>query len=280
MAVKTVYVSKLGRDYKISPHFKLGEFQSKDGADKVLYSEELLVKLEEARAYGGFTISVNSGYRSPAHNKKVGGATNSNHTKGMAADVVFRKDGKIVDAKLVCCLCQSLGFNGVAYISANAVHLDVSNRTYRGDERKGYGNNVGGDFYKYFSISKAKIEALKVKTEAEEPKTEEPKKETGANEMAYKDITEVPDYGKAAVQLRIEHGWSDCKNIEHSLLRAWVTYDKENPYIADLADVEKHRAWAVDEVKALMAAGKIKGNSVEQIGKRWQVIEALIMASR
>lgn len=277
MAVKTVYVSKLGRDYKISTNFKLSEFQSKDGADKVLYSEELLAKLEEARAYGGFTISVNSGYRSPAHNKRVGGATNSNHTKGMAADVVFRKDGEIVDAKLVCCLCQSLGFNGVAYISANAVHLDVSNRTYRGDERKGYGNNVGGDFYKYFSISKAKIEALKVKTEAEEPKTEEPKKETGANEMAYKDITEVPEWGRKSVQLRIDHGWTDGKNITESMVRCWVIEDRENPYISELKDVP---AWAVDEVKALMAAGKIKGNTVEPIGKRWQVIEALIMASR
>lgn len=171
MAIETGYLSKLGRNYKVSDHFTLGEIASKDGADKVLYSTELLAKLEEARAYGGFTISVNSGYRSPAHNKKVGGATNSNHTKGMAADVVFRKDGKIVDAKLICCLCQTLDFNGVAYISANAVHLDVSDRTYRGDERKGYGNNVGGDFYKYFGISKAEVDALKVKKE--EPKEEE-----------------------------------------------------------------------------------------------------------
>lgn len=173
MAVKTYYVSKLGRDHKVSPHFKLREFQSKDGADKVLISDELLAKLEEARAYGGFTITVNSGYRSAAHNKKVGGATNSNHTKGLAADVVFMKDGKVVSAKLICCLCQTLGINGVAYISDKAVHLDVAPRTYRGDERNGYGNNVGGDFYEYFKVTKAQIEALRVRQEADKP----PKKE-------------------------------------------------------------------------------------------------------
>ena len=173
MAIKTYYVSKLGRDHKVSPHFKLREFQSRDGADKVLISDELLAKLEELRAYGGFVITINSGYRSAAHNKKVGGASNSSHTRGLAADVKVKKDGSYVSAKLICALCQTLGFDGVAYINANSVHLDMANRTYRGDERNGYGNNVGGDFYKYFDITKSQIEALRVRQEAEKP----PKKE-------------------------------------------------------------------------------------------------------
>ena len=173
MAIKTYYVSKLGRDYQISPHFKLREFQSKDGADKVLISDELLAKLEEARAYGGYTITVNSGYRSAAHNKKVGGASNSSHTRGLAADIKVKKDGSYVSAELICCLCQTLGFDGVAYINANSVHLDMAGRTYRGDEREGYGNNVGNDFYEYFGITKAQIEALRVRQEADKP----PKKE-------------------------------------------------------------------------------------------------------
>ena len=177
MAVKTAYVSKLGRDYKISPHFTLGEFQSKDGADKVLYSTELLALLEEAREYLGgdaakVTVTLNSAYRTAAHNKKVGGATNSTHTKGYAVDAVFRRSGKVIPADLMCCLCQSLGFNGVAYISSSALHLDEYGRTYRGDERKGYGGNVGGDFYKYFKISKAEVEALKY-VAPEEPKEAE-----------------------------------------------------------------------------------------------------------
>ena len=177
MAIKTVYVSKLGRDYQISPHFKLREFQSKDGADKVLISEELLAKLEELRSYGGFVITVNSGYRSAAHNKKVGGASNSSHTRGLAADVKVKKDGSFVSAELIFALCQTLGFDGVAYINGQSVHLDMAGRTYRGDERNGYGNNVGNDFYKYFNISKAQIEALRVRQEAEKPPKKEEAKE-------------------------------------------------------------------------------------------------------
>ena len=177
MAVKTYYVSKLGRDYQVSPHFKLREFQSKDGADKVLVSEELLAKLEELRAYlggdGVATVGINSGFRSAAHNKKVGGASNSSHTRGLAADIKVKKDGSYVSAELICCLCQTLGFDGVAYINGQSVHLDMAGRTYRGDERDGFGNNVGGDFYEYFNITKAQIEALRVRQEAEKP----PKKE-------------------------------------------------------------------------------------------------------
>jgi hypothetical protein len=37
-------------------------------------------------AIGGTKIRVNSGYRSPAHNKAVGGASNSNHMYGRAMD--------------------------------------------------------------------------------------------------------------------------------------------------------------------------------------------------
>ena len=36
--IKTVYKSKLGKDFRISPHFTLSEMACKDGSDKVLYS--------------------------------------------------------------------------------------------------------------------------------------------------------------------------------------------------------------------------------------------------
>ena len=182
MSVKTAYLSKAGRIARISPHFVLLEMACKDGSDKVLYSTELMEKLEKLRAYGGFTIHINSGYRTPAHNKKIGGATNSQHTKGTAADIVVKKDGKTVSGKLICCLCQFLGFKGIGYISDKAVHVDMrESGSYRGDERKGYSGNVGGNFYTYFGIKQSQIDALKVK---EEPKKEEPKVENKASEWA------------------------------------------------------------------------------------------------
>lgn len=197
MAIKTVYVSKLGRDFLISPHFKLREFQSKDGADKVLYSEELLAKLEELIAYLGgddvATVGISSGYRSPAHNRAVGGASESRHTKGDAADVVCKQNGKRISGKLICALCQTLGFKGVALNkgSGYSVHLDMRpGGTYRGDERKGYGNNVGGDFYKYFGITKAQVEALRV-IPAQEKKEEVEMTEKEVRDIVYKCIAEM-----------------------------------------------------------------------------------------
>ena len=57
---------------------------------------------------------------------------------------------------------QDYGFKGIAYIDKYHVHLD--NRLtgkYRGDERKGYSNNVpNGDFYKYFGIARYDLTRL------------------------------------------------------------------------------------------------------------------------
>ena len=44
----------------------------------------------------GWTCKINSGYRSIELNRAVGGAQSSQHTKGEAADCVFKKDGKAV----------------------------------------------------------------------------------------------------------------------------------------------------------------------------------------
>ena len=130
--------------------------------------------LEKLRDYGGFTVHINSGYRSPSYNRKIGGASKSQHTLGTAADIVVKKNGKTVSAKKICCLCQDLGFKGVAYISESAVHVDMRNSgLYRGDERKGYSANVGGDFYRYFNIRKSEINALKDKEQEEEKVTQQ-----------------------------------------------------------------------------------------------------------
>ena len=61
---------------------------------------EALVRevLDPAREKLGSPIVVNSGYRCPKHNKEVGGATNSQHLLGQAADIRFQVSGfKIQD---------------------------------------------------------------------------------------------------------------------------------------------------------------------------------------
>ena len=73
-------------------NFQLKEFNSKDGAampfDVAQNVLELMMQLQVLRDHYGVPISINSGYRSPKHNKAVGGSKNSQHLLGKAADIV------------------------------------------------------------------------------------------------------------------------------------------------------------------------------------------------
>lgn len=168
--VKEYSLKKYGVNHKLSEHFKLGEFKCPDGSDIVKIDSRLIEKLEELRSIGGFVITITSGYRTPAYNKKIGGATGSKHTLGQAVDCRVYKDKKLIEPKYIACLCQDLKWDGVATMNT-ATHLDVGGRIYRGDEKHGYGNNVGGDFYQYFKISRTTINNLKCQVESK--KTDE-----------------------------------------------------------------------------------------------------------
>lgn len=71
--------------------FKASEFASKDGKPSpygpMNVRQELVDFLNQLRLRFGHALVVNSGYRSPEHNKEVGGVPNSYHTKGLAADI-------------------------------------------------------------------------------------------------------------------------------------------------------------------------------------------------
>ena len=75
----------------LTKNFHLMEFASKDGAkfplDVIEKLRELATNLQILREYVETKINITSGYRSKEHNKKVGGAKESFHVKGMAADI-------------------------------------------------------------------------------------------------------------------------------------------------------------------------------------------------
>ena len=81
---------------QITPHFKLEEFRCPDGTP---YPSQwiksrltpLCEQLEILRAaLGAAPITVSSGYRTPEYNRKIGGARQSQHLEGRAADIIVK----------------------------------------------------------------------------------------------------------------------------------------------------------------------------------------------
>jgi uncharacterized protein YcbK (DUF882 family) len=72
---------------QLSSSFKVKEFRCKDGSDEILISDELVHILQTIRHYYNAPITINSGYRTPEYNEKIGGAKDSQHMKGTAADI-------------------------------------------------------------------------------------------------------------------------------------------------------------------------------------------------
>tara|TARA_R110000803_G_scaffold206969_1_gene274588 strand:+ start:2256 stop:2636 length:381 start_codon:yes stop_codon:yes gene_type:complete len=125
---------------RLTRNFSSEEFDSKDGASMpniVLKNiSTLAVQLQTIRDYIDRPIKINSGYRSPAHNKSIGGVKNSQHVKGKASDIVIKglstsqvyriieqliEDGKIIQG--------GLG------LYKGFVHYDIRGKKARWDNR-------------------------------------------------------------------------------------------------------------------------------------------------
>ena len=70
----------LSRNYKSLKYFNSNEFDSPDdiGSGENM-CPEFLYKLDLARGMAKIPFKINSGYRTPKHNTKVGGVKNSSH---------------------------------------------------------------------------------------------------------------------------------------------------------------------------------------------------------
>ncbi|SHI74741.1 Peptidase M15 [Geosporobacter subterraneus DSM 17957] len=105
---------------KISENFSLHEFECRDGSNLVKLDEELIDKLQKLRVLVGKPIIVNSGYRTPEYNAKIGGAPKSQHMEGKAADIRVTGVTPVQVAKLA----KQVGFRGVG-IYDTFTHVDV-----------------------------------------------------------------------------------------------------------------------------------------------------------
>lgn len=112
---------------QLQTHFMGKEMACKDGTAEYMYAPELMRVLESIREHFGKPVIINSGYRTPEWNTKVGGAKNSYHVKGMAADIVV----KGVSPKQVAKYASVIMQNGGVIRYTNFTHIDVRSQKYR-----------------------------------------------------------------------------------------------------------------------------------------------------
>lgn len=126
-------------DFQLTPHFNLQEFESHDTGE-VLLNSLLVRKLEALRELVQRPVLIISGYRTPEWNIGVGGASNSYHLRGMAADITwlgFNLDNAVV-------LAERAGFNGIGrYPGKHSIHVDIRGYRARWTKIAGEFINVG-----------------------------------------------------------------------------------------------------------------------------------------
>lgn len=120
---------------QLSEHFTLAELTvSELAARKGLANQptpaaldnlkRLAAFLEQVRTLLGKPIIINSGYRSPAVNKAVGGQPNSQHTKGCAADI--RVPGMTPDQVVAAIRSSGLPYDQVIREFDSWTHVSIA----------------------------------------------------------------------------------------------------------------------------------------------------------
>ena len=113
----------------LSRSFRAKEFACKDGTDPLFVDSELVQVLQAIRDHFGAPVVITSGYRTVAHNAKVGGSKSSQHLLGRAADIQVQD----TDPLAVAAYAESLmpGWGGVGRYPVKAgrakgwVHVDT-----------------------------------------------------------------------------------------------------------------------------------------------------------
>lgn len=117
----------------VSKNFKVKEFRSKDGSDKILIDVDFAKdKLQKIRDHFGVPVTINSAYRTPAYNAKVKGAKASYHLQGRAFDIVVKGH----TPQEVAGYAQTLGILGIIQYNG-FVHVDSRSTRYWARDNNG-----------------------------------------------------------------------------------------------------------------------------------------------
>ena len=144
MAIRTY---QKGSTQKLSENFTVKEFCCKgSGCCSTVQIDDKLVKfLQDIRSHFNVPVTINSGYRCATHNKRVGGASGSLHTKGQAADISV----KGVKPTEVAKYAESIGVLGIGLYETDKdgyfVHIDTrTNKSFWYGQAQAYRSTFGG----------------------------------------------------------------------------------------------------------------------------------------
>ena len=155
MSIKTY---KKGSTEKLSTNFTVKEFCCKgNGCCSTAKIDTALVDhLQKIRTHFKAPVTINSGYRCAKHNKSVGGASGSYHTKGQAADIAV----KGVKPAEVAKYAESIGVLGIGLYETDKdgyfVHIDTrTSKAFWYGQAQTYRSTFGGSVSKGSATVKA-----------------------------------------------------------------------------------------------------------------------------
>lgn len=103
------------------PNFSPSEIACR-GTGKLVVNEGAMDRLQALREALGKPLIVNSGYRSPEHNRRVGGAKASRHLNGDAFDISMTNHNPQLFEKAA----RAAGFTGFGFYPASGfIHIDL-----------------------------------------------------------------------------------------------------------------------------------------------------------
>lgn len=187
-------------DVKLSENFRVREFRCKDGANEVIVCDKTVEVLQAVRDYFGKPVTINSAYRTPSHNKAVGGATNSQHVKGTACDI---KINGIPPKAIASFIEAKYPAHGIGLYST-FVHVDSRGKATYWDQRSGTQKVVNtfglGNMYEQY------------KAEGEDMLSYEDFKQYMNRYIAELNLKPASNWASAEVQKAVDSGITDGKN--------------------------------------------------------------------
>ena len=103
-------------------YFTYAEFDSPDSPDSGSNMDQSFLRmLDSAREAAGTPFKINSGFRTPKHNKKAKGSENSSHLRGFAADIHVTSNSTryVIQEALL-----NVGFNRIG-VADTFIHVDA-----------------------------------------------------------------------------------------------------------------------------------------------------------